>query len=143
MMRQIMRNLIVKIIVLILFAFGIVSKSYSQSFNWTRVINAIAIVESNNNPRAVGGGGSVGLLQITPVLVRDCNKILEKNKSTKRYSLKDRLNPEKSKEMFILIQEHYNPSHNVEKAIRLWNGGPKYSTRGTQKYYNKVMKHYS
>jgi len=135
-----MRNLL-KIIVLILFAFGIISKSYSQSFDWTRVINAIAIVESNNNPRAVGGGGSVGLLQITPVLVRDCNNILAKQKSTKRYSLSDRLSAQKSKEMFVLIQEYYNPEHNIEKAIRMWNGGPRYSVRSTQGYYRKVLKH--
>ena len=136
-----MRNLLLKIIVLILFAFGIISKSYSQSFDWLRVINAIAIVESNNNPRAVGGGGSVGLLQITPVLVRDCNNILAKQKSTKRYSLSDRLSAQKSKEMFVLIQEYYNPEHNIEKAIRMWNGGPRYSVRSTQGYYRKVLKH--
>lgn len=136
-----MRNLIVKIIVLILFALGFFSKSYSQSFDWSRVINAIAIVESNGNPRAVGGGGSVGLLQITPVLVRDCNNILAKQKSTKRYSLSDRLSAQKSKEMFVLIQEHYNPEHNIEKAIRMWNGGPRYSVRSTQGYYRKVLKH--
>lgn len=139
-MRQIMRSL-KKLVLVILFACIGVNASYSQSFNWTRVINAIAIVESNNNPRAVGGGGSVGLLQITPVLVRDCNKILAKQNSSKRYSLSDRYSPEKSKEMFVIIQEHYNPSHNVEKAIRLWNGGPRYSVRGTQKYYNKVRRH--
>ena len=124
-----------------LFACTCICASYSQSFNWNKVIDAIAIVESNNNPRAVGGGGSVGLLQITPVLVKDCNKILAKQNKSKRYSLNDRLNPEKSKEMFILIQEHYNPSHNIEKAIRLWNGGPQYSVKSTQRYYNKVRKH--
>ena len=137
-----MRNL-KKLLLMMLFACISINVSYSQSFNWTKVINAIAIVESNNNPRAVGGGGSVGLLQITPVLVKDVNHILTKQKSSKRYTLNDRLNPEKSKEMFVIIQEHYNPSHNIEKAIRLWNGGPKYSVRGTQRYYNKVMKHYS
>ena len=98
-----------KLLFVILFACMSINASYSQSFNWTRVINAIAIVESNNNPRAVGGGGSVGLLQITPILVKDCNKILAKQKSSKRYNLSDRLNPEKSKEMFVLIQEYYNP----------------------------------
>ena len=136
-----MRNVFKKLLLVILFACTSICASYSQSFNWTRVINAIAIVESNNNPRAIGGGGSVGLLQITPVLVKDCNKILAKQKSSKRYSLNDRLNPEKSKEMFVLIQEHYNPSHNIEKAIRLWNGGPRYSVKSTQRYYNKVRKH--
>ena len=135
-----MRKLFEIILLLVLLACNPIT-SFSQTYNWTKVINAIAIVESNNNPRAVGGGGSVGLLQITPVLVRDCNKILAKQKSTKRYTLADRLNADKSKEMFVIIQEYYNPSHNVEKAIRLWNGGPNYSVRGTQNYYNKVRKH--
>lgn len=116
---------------------------FSKGFDWTRVLKAIATVESSNNPKAVGKGGSVGLLQITPILVRDCNKILEDKKSNKRYTLNDRFNPEKSKEMFVLIQEKYNPSNNIEKAIRIWNGGPNYSIKGTQKYYNKVKKYLS
>ena len=136
---KIMRNIIKLLVFVILFTCSIAS--YSRSFNWNNVINAIAMVESNNNPKAIGGGGSVGLLQITPVLVKDCNKILEKQKSAKRYTLKDRMSAQKSIEMFILIQEYYNPQHNVEKAIRLWNGGPNYSVKGTQGYYKKVKKH--
>ena len=136
-----MRNFIIKLVLVILLCCTTGNAAFSQSFNWTKVINAIAIVESNNNPKALGGGGSVGLLQITPVLVKDCNKILQKQNKSKRYSLADRYNAEKSKEMFIIIQEYYNPQHNVEKAIRLWNGGPKYSIKSTQIYYNKVRKH--
>ena len=45
--------------------------------------------------------------------------------------------------MFILIQEFYNPGRDIEKAIRLWNGGPNYGIRSTQGYYNKVMKYYA
>lgn len=112
-------------------------------FSWNPIIKAIAMVESTNNPKAIGRGGSVGLLQITPVLVRECNNILKEKKSTKRYSLKDRLDSTKSVEMFILYQEKYNPSRNIEKAIRLWNGGPRYSVKGTQRYFNKVRKHLS
>ncbi|MGN1375149.1 MAG: lytic transglycosylase domain-containing protein, partial [Prevotella sp.] len=54
--------------------------------------------------------------------------------------LADRFNVNKSKEMFLLIQSTYNKTNNVEKAIRSWNGGLNYSTKGTQKYYSKVMK---
>jgi hypothetical protein len=46
---------------------------------------------------------------------------------------------EKSKEMFLLIQKYFNPENNVEKAIRSWNGGMKYSIRATNKYYKKVL----
>ncbi len=102
-------------------------------------MDAIIEVESEGDPRAVSGN-SCGAMQITPILVKECNNILKKLKSKKRFKLSDRFNVAKSKEMFILIQSQYNPQNNVEKAIRSWNGGPKYSVRGTQKYYNKVMK---
>jgi len=62
-------------------------------------------------------------MQITPILVEDCNSILKKRGIKKRYTLNDRFSEKKSKEMFVLIMSHYNPSNNVERAIRLWNGG--------------------
>jgi len=105
-------------------------------------MNAIIYVESKGDPNAVGGN-SVGILQITPILVKQCNIILKAKKSSKRYTLNDRRSIQKSKEMFILIQEYYNKEHNLEKAIRLWNGGPNYSIKGTQKYFNKVMRCYN
>ena len=111
----------------------------NSKFNWNPVMDAIIQVESEGNPKAVSGN-SCGAMQITPILVKECNSILKKRKSKKRYKLADRFNVTKSKEMFILIQSYHNPQNNVEKAIRSWNGGPRYSRRGTQKYYNKVMK---
>lgn len=79
-------------------------------------------------------------MQITPILVKECNQILRRRGSSKRYTLSDRFSVEKSKEMFLLIQSHFNPSNNVEQAIRAWNGGPRYSVRRTQRYYDKVMR---
>ena len=114
-----------------------------KSYDWTRVINAIIQVESKGNPKAFNKNGNcAGILQITPILVRQCNIWLEASGSKKKYTLNDRFNAEKSKEMFIMVQEHYNPSHNVEKAIRIWNGGPFYSVAKTNGYYKKVMKNY-
>lgn len=111
----------------------------AQARDWSKVLKGIAYVESKNNPRAVCGD-QVGLLQIRPILVRDCNRILAKRGSTKRFSLKDRYSASKSREMFVLYQSHYNPKGNVERAIRLWNGGSGYTISGTQKYYVKVKK---
>ena len=111
----------------------------TQAKDWSRVLKAIAYVESKNNPKAVCGD-QVGLLQIRPIMVKDCNRILEKRGSRKRYTLRDRYSVSKSKEMFILYQSHYNPKGNVERAIRLWNGGNGYSIRATQGYYNKVRR---
>ena len=101
-------------------------------------MDAIIQVESEGNPNAVSGN-SVGVMQITPILVKDCNEILKKQKSKKRYTMADRYSVEKSKEMFLLIQKYYNPENSIEKAIRSWNGGVKYSIKATNKYYKKVL----
>ena len=101
-------------------------------------MEAIIQVESEGNPNAVSGN-SVGVMQITPILVKDCNDILKRQKSKKQFTMQDRYSVAKSKEMFLIIQKYYNPENNVEKAIRLWNGGIKYSIKATNKYYRKVL----
>ena len=111
----------------------------NSGFDWEPVMKAIIQVESEGNPKAVSGN-SCGAMQITPILVRECNDILKKRNCKKRYTLNDRFSVVKSKEMFLLIQSHFNPTNNVEKAIRSWNGGMRYSVKRTQRYYNKVMK---
>ena len=110
----------------------------TSGFNWNPVMDAIIQVESEGNPNAVSGN-SVGAMLITPILVKDCNEILKKQKSKKRYTMADRYSVAKSKEMFLLIQSHYNPENSIEKAIRSWNGGVRYSVRATNRYYQKVM----
>ena len=111
----------------------------NSGFDWEPVMKAIIQVESEGNPKAVSGN-SCGAMQITPILVRECNDILKKRNCKKRYTLNDRFSVVKSKEMFLLIQSHFNPTNNIEKAIRSWNGGMRYSVKRTQRYYNKVMK---
>ena len=102
------------------------------------VMAAIIQVESGGKSNAKNGN-QCGAMQITPILVRECNNILKARKSTKRYTLADRFNVKKSKEMFLLIQSHHNPENDVEHAIRSWNGGQHYSVRATQRYFEKVM----
>lgn len=109
-------------------------------FDWNPVIDAIIEVESEGKADAVDKSGkSCGIMQITPILVKECNRILELKNSDKRYTMKDRYSVKKSKEMFLLFQSFYNPKNNVELAIRSWNGGMHYTRRGTQKYFEKVM----
>ena len=118
------------------------ARNNGTKFNWEPLMDAIIQVESEGNSRAISGK-SCGAMQITPILVEDCNSILKKRGIKKRYTLNDRFSEKKSKEMFVLIMSHYNPSNNVERAIRLWNGGANYTKRGTQGYYNKVMRLYN
>ena len=137
---------VVRKVVMVAILMGCTVESFAKtngkesSFDWTPVMNAIIQVESGGNPRAVSGP-SCGAMQITPICVRECNNILEKRKSKKRYTMNDRFDVQKSKEMFLLIQSFFNSANDVEHAIRSWNGGQHYSRRATQRYYEKVMRH--
>ena len=112
----------------------------AQKQDLNRLITAIATVESELNEKAVSSD-CVGYLQIRPLLVKECNDILKKKDSKKRYTLNDRFCKKKSIEMFYLIQEKFNPSHNIERALWVWNAGP-YAKKRPTKYINKVMKEY-
>ena len=120
------------------FAGGNGKGNSTSGFNWNPVMDAIIQVESEGNPNAVSGN-SVGVMQITPILVKDCNDILKRQKSKKQFTMADRYSVSKSKEMFLIIQKYYNPENDIEKAIRLWNGGVKYSIKATNRYYKKVL----
>lgn len=139
-MERILRKVLVLLFVFTanLYAFAENNETQSPQFDWNPVMDAIIQVESEGNPKAVSGN-SCGAMQITPILVRECNNILKRRKSKKRFKLSDRFNVAKSKEMFILFQSVYNPQNSIEQAIRSWNGGLRYSIKGTQRYFNKVM----
>ena len=116
------------------------TKEKSSRFDWNPVIDAIIEVESEGNAKAVDKTGkSCGIMQITPIMIKECNRILKLRKNSKRYTMDDRFSAKKSKEMFLLFQSFYNPRNNVEQAIRSWNGGMNYTKRSTQKYFEKVM----
>lgn len=123
-----------------IFASHVEVSAQKNGFDWEPVMNAIIQIESKGNPAAVNGP-YVGVLQISPVLVKECNNILKCTGSNKRYSLSDRFNAAKSKEMFIIIQSFHNPLNSIERAIRLWSGGIRYNVAKTQAYLRKVMRH--
>lgn len=116
----------------------IARENSNKRFNWGPLMDAITQVESEGNSRAVSGN-QCGAMQITPILVEDCNAILKKRGEKKRFTLNDRFSVKRSREMFVLIMSHYNPTNDIEKAIRIWNGGVNYTNKGTQRYYKKVM----
>ena len=140
-MTRLMKKICLSLSILTLMPLGAEAVTRSESlapFDWTPVMEAIIQVESGGKSNA-RNGNQCGAMQITPILVAECNNILKQQGSKKRYTLKDRFDVKKSKEMFLLIQSHHNPKNNVEHAIRSWNGGQKYSRRATQRYFEKVM----
>lgn len=112
-------------------------ETQKETFDWNPVIDAIAWHESKNHANATNGI-YVGILQIAPIMVRECNNILKQRGESKRYQLDDRRNPEKSKEMFRLIMSKYNPENDIDKACRIWKGGIRYSIKKTQPFVNWV-----
>ena len=132
-----------------LFAFAIATVSANAQVSaemnkkWGAVMDAIEQVESRGDTKAVSSNGKwVGCMQISEILVRECNHIV----GHKKFSYSDRYSREKSREMFVIYQERYNKEGNMEKAIRLWNSGDlncmnrKASTNG---YYRRVMASYN
>ena len=97
---------------------------------------AVCAVESSGNPRAVGDKGkAVGIAQIWARTVADINRF-----AGTKYTLNDRFDPVKSKQMFNLYVEHYGKGRSVEFKARIWNGGPQGAYKGaTLAYWRKIQ----
>ena len=93
---------------------------------------AIMWQESKGNPNPKHSDGkSEGILQITPIYVKEANRILGKSK----YTLHDRKNTLKSHEMFLVVQNYHNHEKDVKKAVILHNNG--------KRYFDEVMDRYN
>lgn len=100
---------------------------------------AIAKVESNFNVLAVNPlSGARGLLQITQPTIDEANRL-----SDSKYSLEDAWSPEKSIEIWQLLNKHHNPEYELDKACRLWFGSGKEigSGRTWEDYKKLIIKH--
>lgn len=101
--------------------------------SWDTFRTAVGYIESGNDDTLVGTKNDVGRLQITPVLVKDANRILGYDK----YSLDDRKDADKSAEIWNVIQDHYNPSHDLHLALKIWN------PRAPLSYHRSIMTEYA
>jgi hypothetical protein len=92
-------------------------------------------VESGGNALAIGDNGrAAGIAQIWARTVTDINQF-----AGTQYTLNDRFDPVKSKEMFTLYVEHYGKGRSVEFKARIWNGGPQGASKSaTLAYWSKV-----
>ena len=90
----------------------------SSESEWDALVEALIWVESRGDASAVNPRtGATGILQIMPIYVKDANRL----QNDTEFTLADRLSPEKSMEMFRIIQQHYNPGRDIHKAIHLHN----------------------
>lgn len=104
--------------------------------NWEVMYKAICAVESEFDSMAYNhSSGAAGIIQILPIYVKDVNKI-----HGTKYTLKDRYDPVKCREMFELYQSHYNPQKDIAIAINMHLQGCRYSINKHQWYYKRVIK---
>lgn len=109
------------------------------------LITALAMVESDN------GRTSANVLQITPVCVRDVNRICRAHGCDWSYKLADRENFDKSRAMAIIYLTYWGNRYaeatgkqpTAEVYARIWNGGPNgWKKPQTLRYWHKVESAY-
>jgi hypothetical protein len=80
------------------------------------LFNAQAMVESSNNPNAFyAPEKATGLLQITPIRLRDYN-----NRTGKGYQLSDCYDPKTTREIWQYYASEFSP-YDYEGISRAWN----------------------
>ena len=108
-----------------------------------KLLDAMAQVESGGDCNAVGDYDAktktyraIGCLQIWPITVKDCNRIIGRNK----YTLADRYDRQKSYEMAGIIRKHYCKTD--DEFIRRWKTGTNKPTKAGEIYRRKVKAEY-
>jgi hypothetical protein len=96
---------------------------------WYVFVEALIWVESNGISDAIGKTNDAGILQITPIYVKEVNRLMKHQK----YNLQDRFSPEKSMEMFEIINDFKNPEKDIKLAIKIHN------PRAPESYERKIM----
>lgn len=93
-----------------------------KSYTTQQVLDAIIEVESKDGKYTYNRYEpyAAGILQQFPDYVKDVNRII----GMELYTLEDRNDPKKAKEMFWIYSKHYCPSLDPEKIIRIQCGGP-------------------
>lgn len=91
---------------------------------WQQLQLAIAITESQCNPSATGETQDFGVLQLTPIYVKEANRV-----GGTEYAHEDAYDPLKSLSMFQAVQDYHNPEHDQNRAIKLHNKAPWYAQR--------------
>lgn len=88
---------------------------------WDKLIMAISFTESRWNPDAVGSAHDSGHLQLVPIYVAEVNRLYDTE-----YTIEDAFDISKSLEMYELMQQAYNPSRDINRAIYYHNKSESY-----------------
>ena len=120
-------------IVLMVLIMGIVSPLTYRESDTDKLIKIIEHIESRHNKNA-RNGKYVGTLQISPIMVREANKI----NGYKKYSLSDRNDSLMSANIFKDVMKYHNKKKSIRKAVIIWHG--KYNKNYRKKVINMFIK---
>tara|TARA_R110000764_G_scaffold153968_1_gene241898 strand:- start:203 stop:742 length:540 start_codon:yes stop_codon:yes gene_type:complete len=109
-------------------------------------IEAVIYVESRGDINAYNETEeAVGCLQIRPIMLREVNRVLKRDRSELRFTLEDRWDREKSIDIFHIIAEQTKCCENISKleffetVARRWNGGRRGDRKkATEIYWERV-----
>jgi hypothetical protein len=123
--------------------FIIVKSEPIYIFNLTDPLTrAVAYIESRFKSNVINKkSGARGLMQITPVMIKEVNKICKKLNLPNHYTWTDAFDPYKSIEIWNIVQNYKNPEHYIDKACRIWFGiGVQYDGKTWEDYYTEIIK---
>lgn len=98
-----------------------------------KLIKIIEHIESRHNKNA-RNGKYVGILQISPIMIREANRI----NGYKKYSLSDRNDSLMSANIFKDVMKYHNKEKSTRKAVIIWRG--KYNKNYLKKVINMFIK---
>ena len=100
-----------------------------------RLLDAIAAVESNRNPHAIGDRGrAVGVYQIHKLYWQDGTRILGVD-----WGYEEAKDPVKARQVVRAYLLHYGRGRSLLDKARIHNGGPRgYRKKATASYAQKV-----
>jgi len=105
------------------------------------LIPPLIAAESSGRDTVVRTGGSdAGCLQITPIMLKDVNRIAGGG-----FTSADRFNRDKSIQMCHIWMNYYGKRWTIEEAVRFWNNGPnnrKYGS-GNNKHWMHFKREYA
>lgn len=112
-------------------------QTLSREDTMLAMADAFAIQESRCTPNAVSPCGRyVGCLQISKIMVREVNRVLE----GQYFEYNDRYDADLSYGMFYAVMRHHNPTLDLDRAVDIWNPRcPREYRENVRHYYDSIL----
>ena len=89
------------VIAITLFLLAVWKNCRAEEVNWDKLIPIIITIESNGDPNAISEDGCIGLMQISPMVLKECN-------------LEGVWKGEINTKGFFVLEDLFNPTINVK-----------------------------